>query len=124
MKKKVLLIVLPIILAIAIATTVIVIVLLNKNKEDESVGTKWGDTYYAYLKEAVNEDDLTDAEEKYGMMLGMKNAKIQFCEVDEGQDPTMIMTYEKENNSYVNVYQITDKKKVNYIAYKQPTEVE
>lgn len=124
MKKKVLLIILPIILVIAIAATVITIVILNKNKEEESVGTKWGDTYYAYLKEAVNEDDLKAAEEKYGVMLGMKNAKIQFCEVDEGQDPTMIMTYEKENSSYVNVYQITDKKKVNYIAYKQPSEVE
>lgn len=123
MKKKVLLIVLPIILAIAVATAVIAVVILNKNKE-ESVGTKWGDTYYAYLKEAVNEEDLKEAEEKYGVMLGMKNAKIQFCEVDEGKDPTMIMTYEKENNSYVNVYQITDKNKVNYIAYKQPTEVE
>lgn len=124
MKKKVLLIVLPIIMAIAIATAIIVAVIVSKNKEDETVGTKWGDTYYAYLKEAINEDDLNTAEEKYGMILGMKNVKIQFCEVDEGQDPTMIMTYEKENNTYVNVYQINDKKKVDYIAYKQPTEVE
>ncbi|MBQ3409175.1 MAG: hypothetical protein IJH12_08245 [Clostridia bacterium] len=124
MKKKVLLIILPIILVIAIVAAIIVAVIVNKNKEEESTGSKWGDTYYAYLKEAVNEDDLTEAEEKYGVMLGMKNSKIQFCEVEEGQDPTMIMTYEKENSSYVNVYQITDKKKVNYIAYKQPSEVE
>ena len=124
MKKKVLLIILPIILVIAIVAAIIVAVIVNKNKEEESTGSKWGDTYYAYLKDAVNEEDINIAESKYGIILGMKDSKIQFCEVDEGQDPTMIMTYKKENNSYVNVYQITDKNKVNYIAYKQPTEVE
>ena len=124
MKKKVLLIILPIILVIAIVAAIIVAIIVNKNKEEESTGSKWGDTYYAYLKDAVNEEDINIAESKYGIILGMKDSKIQFCEVDEGQDPTMIMTYKKENNSYVNVYQITDKNKVNYIAYKQPTEVE
>lgn len=124
MKKKVLLITIPIILVIAIVAAIIVAVIVNKNKEDESTGSMWGDTYYAYLKDAVNEEDINIAESKYGIILGMKDSKIQFCEVDEGQDPTMIMTYKKENNSYVNVYQITDKNKVNYIAYKQPTEVE
>lgn len=124
MKKKVLLIILPIILVIAIVAAIVVAVIVNKNKEEESTGSKWGDTYYAYLKDAVNEEDINIAESKYGIILGMKDSKIQFCEVDEGQDPTMIMTYKKENNSYVNVYQITDKNKVNYIAYKQPTEVE
>ena len=124
MKKKVLLIILPIILVIAIVAAIIVAVIVNKNKEEESTGSKWGDTYYAYLKDAVNEEDINIAESKYGIILGMKDSKIQFCEVDEGQDPTMIMTYKRENNSYVNVYQITDKNKVNYIAYKQPTEVE
>ncbi|MBR2704085.1 MAG: hypothetical protein IKE91_01285 [Clostridia bacterium] len=124
MKKKVLLIILPIILVIAIVAAIIVAVIVNKNKEEESTGSKWGDTYYAYLKDAVNEEDINIAESKYGIILGMKDSKIQFCEVDEGQNPTMIMTYKKENNSYVNVYQITDKNKVNYIAYKQPTEVE
>lgn len=47
----------------------------------------------------------------------MQDAKIQFCEVDENQ--TMIMTYKKNNNPYVNVYQINDKNEVNYIAHKQ-----
>ncbi|MBP3708199.1 MAG: hypothetical protein J6J36_06285 [Clostridia bacterium] len=125
MKKKVLLITIPIVLVIAIVAAVIIGLVLNKDsEEDESVGSKWGDTYYAYLKEAIKEKDLTVAEEKYGMMLDMKDAKLQFCEVEENQNPTMIMTYKKNESSYINVYQLTDEKKVNYIAYKQPTELE
>lgn len=125
MKKKVLFIVIPIILVIVITTAVIIGFVLNKNsEEDDSIGSKWGDTYYAYLKEAINEEDLSVSEERYGIMLDMKDAKLQFCEVEEGQDPTMIMSYKKNDSSYINVYQITDDKKVNYIAYKQPTEVE
>lgn len=56
MKKKILFIVIPIVLAIiivGIATIVVISSILNKNK---SVGTTWGDTYYAYLKEAINEN--------------------------------------------------------------------
>ena len=124
MKKKVLLIVIPIVLAVIIlAAAVVGLILVFKNK-DKSVGTKWGDTYYAYLKEATSEKDLKSAEERYGMMLDMKDAKLQFCEVEENEDPAMIMTYEKNKSRYVNVYQITEDDKVSYIAYKQPTEVE
>ena len=127
MKKKTLLITVSIILVIIIVAAIVIGILLKKGKEDEeeiSTGSTWGDTYYAYLKEAINEKDLTEAEEKYGMKLDMKDAKLQFCEVEENQDPTMIMTYKKNESSYVNVYQITDNEKVTYISYKQPTEIE
>lgn len=124
MKKKVLFIIIPIILVLLILIAAIVgLIILIKNK-DKSVGSKWGDTYYAYLKEATSEKDLKAAEEKYGMMLDMKEAKLQFCEVEENEDPTMIMTYQKNESQYVNVYQITEDDKVSYIAYKQPTEIE
>lgn len=121
MKKKILFIVLPIVLAILIVGGVIAAILINNNK---SVGSTWGDTYYAYLKEAISEKDLDEAEEKYGMKLDMKDAKLQFCEVNENEAPSMIMTYTKNENSYVNVYQINDDKKVTYVSYKQPTQVE
>lgn len=127
MKKKIWLIIIPIILVIIIVSAIVVAILLKKGneKDDEiSTGSTWGDTYYAYLKEAITEKDLTEAEEKYGMKLDMKDAKLQFCEVEENQDPAMIMTYQKNESSYVNVYQITDNKKVTYVSYKQPTEVE
>ena len=97
MKKKVLLIIIPIVLVfliIGIIGAIFVGMWLNKNK---TVGTTWGDTYYAYLKEAINDKNLGDAEEKYGMQLGMKDAKIGFCDINKdsiknimfkGQNPT------------------------------------
>lgn len=121
MKKKILFIIIPVLLIAVIVLSVVIALLLNKNK---SVGSKWGDTYYAYLSEAVNEKDLDDAEEEYGIDLEIKNAKLQFCEVEENEAPAMIMTYEKNDSNYVNVYQITDDDKVTFIVYKQPTDVE
>lgn len=121
MKKKILFIVLPIVLAILIVGGVIAAILLNRNK---SVGTTWGDTYYAFLTDAINEDDSTIAEEKYGISKGMKNAKIQFCKIDDESDPAMIMTYTKDNNDFVNVYSIDDNKKVTHLSFKNPTNIE
>lgn len=129
MKKKKVIIITSIILVILIITGIVIgICLKNKNEEknegENVTGSKWGDTYYAYLKEALEENDKTEAEEKYGIIQGMEDAKLQFCEIEENQDPAMIMTYKKDNNSYVNVYQKTDDEKVTYIAYKQPTDIE
>ena len=124
MKKKILFIVIPIVLAILIVGIVGIVVvgaILSKNK---SVGTTWGDTYYAYLKEAINEKDLSEAEEKFGMQLGMKDAKISFCDIEEDANPSMVMTYSKDENNYINVYQINNDNKVTYVAYKQPSEIE
>ena len=124
MKKKVLLIIIPIILVfliIGIIGAVFVGIWINKNK---TVGTTWGDTYYAYLKEAINEKDLRKAEERFGMQLGMKDVKIGFCNIDENENPSMVMTYSKEDNKYINVYQINNDNKVTYIAYKNPAEIE
>lgn len=124
MKKKILFIVLPIVLAILIVGIIIAIVIGTVLSQNKSVGTTWGDTYYAYLKEAITDKDLNDAEEKFGMQLGMKDTKIQFCEVEEGEIPSMIMTYSKNDNEYVNVYQIDNNNKVTYIAYMQPSNIE
>ena len=121
MKKRILIIIIAILLVAVIAGAVVIGVLLNKNK---TVGSTWGDTYYAYLSEAKNEKNLDNALEKYGIDLNMKEAFIQFCKVGEGEVPAMIMTYKKNDSNYVNVYQITDDNKVTFIAYKQPTKVE
>lgn len=121
MKKKVLFIIIAILLIALIAGGIVIGLLLNKTK---STGSKWGDTYYAYLSEAVKEKDLKEADEKYGIKLNMKDAKLQFCEVEDDEVPAMIMTYEQNDTNYVNVYQIGDDDKVTFISYKQPTEAE
>ena len=54
MKKKMLFIIIAILLIIVIIAAIVIGVLLNANK---SVGSKWGDTYYAYLNEAAEEKD-------------------------------------------------------------------
>lgn len=121
MKKKIIFILIPIVAIIIILGVFLLLKFFNNNK---SVGTTWGDTYYAYLKEAISQEDLDDAEEKFGIQLDMEDAKLQFCEVEADEDPSMIMTYSKDNNEYVNVYQIGEDDKVTYVAYKQPTTLE
>lgn len=91
-------------------------------KENESVGTTWGDIYYAYLKEASEKGDLSEAE-LYGIQLDMEDPKLQFCEVEKDENPFMIMTYSRNNNEYVNVYNIEDDNKVTYVAYKEPADL-
>lgn len=121
MKKKMLFIIIAILLIIVIIAAIVIGVLLNANK---SVGSKWGDTYYAYLNEAAEEKDEDEVLEKYGISPKMKNIKLQFCEVEENSAPAMIMTYSKNDTNYVNIYQITDDDKVTFISYKEPTEIE
>ena len=118
MKKKMLFIIIAILLIIVIIAAIVIGVLLNANK---SVGSKWGDTYYAYLNEAAEEKDEDEVLEKYGISPKMKNIKLQFCEVEENSAPAMIMTYSKNDTNYVNIYQITDDDKVTFISYNEPT---
>lgn len=127
MKKKIWFIIIPIVLVVIIAVAIIVGLLLKKkNKEDEnsSTGSKWGDAYYTYLKDAINEKDPTIAEGRFGISADMKDAKLQFCEVEGNQNPAMIITYKKDKNQYVNVYQVSDDNQISVSSYQQPTYIE
>ena len=92
-------------------------------KDNETVGTTWGDTYYAYLKEGMQQEDFA-SKEKYGLQQGMKDVTLQFVEVKENTDPVMIMNYEENDTNYVNVYHINDENKVVNVSYKEPSAVE
>ena len=92
-------------------------------KDNETVGTTWGDTYYAYLKEGMQQEDFA-SKEKYGLQQGMKDVTLQFVEVEENTDPVMIMNYEENDTNYVNVYHINDENKVVNVSYKEPSAVE
>ncbi len=89
-------------------------------QENKTVGTEWGDTYYAYLKEAISEE--SDIED-YGLQKGMKNTELQFIETEE-TNPIMVMTYEKEDNQYVNMYKTSESGKVDKIVYTKPATIE
>ena len=110
MKKKVIFIVLPIVLAIVIIAAIMIGIFVNRNKEEEeeSIGSKWGDTYYAYLKAVINEDDNNALESKYGISKDMEDGKIQFCKIENEENPKMVLTYKKGEDTGVNVYKIND----------------
>ena len=115
----------------AIIITIVAIIILaiagvagcfvyNHIQESKTVGTDWGDTYYAYLKEAISEDSNI---EDYGLQKGMDNIELQFLEVGE-KNPVMVMTYEKEDNPYVNIYRTNGEEQVDKVVYSEPSTVE
>lgn len=116
---------LPVIITLIILAVLIVIGIggyfgYKYIQENKTVGTEWGDTYYAYLKEAISEE--SDIED-YGLQKGMKNAELQFIETKE-ENPVMVMTYEKEDNQYVNIYKTNESEKVDKIVYTEPATIE
>lgn len=79
----------------------------------------WGQTYYVYLKDIKENDKAKDA----GIPNDMENARLNFYEVKNVEDPVMIMTYTKDDDSYSNVYYIEDNK-VNALTYNESTNIE
>lgn len=89
-------------------------------QNNKTVGTTWGDTYYAYLKEAISEES---NKEDYGLQDGMENIELQFVEVGE-KNPLMLMTYTKEDEEYVNIYRTNENDNVDKVVYTEPSTVE
>lgn len=83
-------------------------------------GTEWGDTYYEYLRAAMDEKN---NKEDYGLKDGMEETKLQFIEVGE-ENPAMVMTYNYNDNSYINIYKTESKNKVDKIVYQDPADIE
>lgn len=116
---------LPIIIAIIVLVVIIVGGIggyfgYQYIQENKTVGTEWGDTYYAYLKEAISEES---NKEDYGLQKDMKNIELQFIETEE-KNPVMVMTYEKEDNEYVNLYKTNGSGNVDKVVYTEPADVE
>ena len=92
-------------------------------EKNKTVGTAWGDKYYAYLKEVVSNTQ-ADKNKTYGMPNNMKDTKIQFIETTENEPPKMEMTYNLDGTEYVNIYYIDDNDAVSFMEYKQPSTLE
>ena len=92
-------------------------------QENQTVGTTWGDTYYAYLKQAA-ETENPNEKQLYGIKPEMQNAKIEFCEVKENETPSMVMTYEKEGKPYLISYYINKEGEVKYTSHDMPSTLE
>ena len=102
-KTKIIIIVISIILLIAILCVAGYFVIRNM-KINESVGTTWGDTYYAYLKEIKMSDNKTE----YGLDQDTNNVTIEFIQAFEEEDPVMEIAYNKDGAEYLNIYYIND----------------
>ena len=73
-RKKLIVVLVIIILLVLICGSVGGYFIFQNIEKNKSVGTTWGDTYYAYLKEASTEQDLGERE-KYGIQANMENTR-------------------------------------------------
>lgn len=121
MKKKI--IIIGIIYSILLISSVILALILpNKNnakiKEKAEINSSWGNTYYVYLKNVKD----TKKYDKAGLSDKIKKMKISFHEIENLKEPIMTITYEKDNENYINIYYINDNK-VDVIVYEENTEM-
>lgn len=87
--------------------------------KDDSVGSKWGDVYYAYLNDIVSEDNDLELESKYGLTRNITDAFVQFCDTNDDEKPAMVMSYKDNSIDKVNIYQISNEDKIVYTKYNK-----
>ena len=117
-ETKTIIIVVSVVILVAIIAIVAHFV-SNNAKLNESIGSTWGDTYYAYLKEIKTSED----KKKYGLEQDVNNVSLEFIQASEDKNPVMVMSYQKDNLEYTNIY-YTDGNGVNYFQNSAPSSVE
>lgn len=119
--KKGLIIALIVIVLIAVIGAIIFfgIKYLNNNK----TGSTWGDTYYAYLQKGLEETN-EEERQKYGLQSGVEKAELQFVETTGEVEPVMLMSYDKDDKSYTNIYYINDQNSVASILNQEYEDAE
>ena len=75
---------------------------------------EWGQKYYVYLRDKKKSTKLPKK---------LKNAKINFYDLEKVDDPVMVIKYEENGDTFSNVYYIKDDN-VEPITYQKPTEIE
>ena len=94
--------------------------LYKKIQLEKPIEVAWGQTYYTYLK-SIAEDE--SKKESYGFN-NSTNTKIEFCDIEIEEEPVMVISYEKDDEDYSNIYYIKDDGTVHEIMYDFPTDVE
>lgn len=115
--KKIIIIALIVLIVIIIAT-VGGYFAYDYYERNKSVGTEWGDIYYSYLEEGLTATD-TAEQMKHGILKkdGMENTTIQFVNLDQKEDPEMIMNYSVNGADYTNIYFKRDDNSVGSVIY-------
>lgn len=94
--------------------------LYKKIQLEKPLDVAWGQTYYTYLK-SIAEDE--GKKESYGFN-NSTNTKIEFCDIEIEEEPVMVISYEKDDENYSNIYYIKDDGTVYELTYSFPTDVE
>ena len=88
----------------------------EKQKKEITIKERWGQIYYEYLKDV-------DKKEENALPDNMTDAKINFYDIKDVENPVMAISYEVNDKDYTNIYYINDEK-VDAIVYKEPTDIE
>lgn len=88
----------------------------EKPKKEITIKERWGQIYYEYLKDVGNQEDNALPE-------NMTDAKINFYDIKDVENPVMTISYEVNDKDYTNIYYINDEK-VDAIVYKEPTDID
>lgn len=79
----------------------------------------WGQKYYVYLND-VNENKKS---EDAGLPKDLKNSELSFYQVENVNEPIMVINYQRDKQDYSNIYYISNDK-VNVLVNTQPSSVE
>lgn len=116
-KKKAIIITI-IVLVVIIAAGVGGFFLYRYLELQKPIEQEWGETYYTYLsKEKGFKEDI-------GFSEGMENTKVQFVQLENEEDPVMIVSYTKNNENYNNIYKIADDNTISFIEGNEQTSLE
>lgn len=119
--KKGLIIAIVIIAVILLAAIIYFVTQLFSGSQ--TTGTTWGDTYYAYLKAGLEQEN-DEERQKYGLQPGVEKAELQFVETSGTTEPVMLMSYDKDNKSYTNIYYINDQNAVSSVLNQEYSDAE
>lgn len=90
----------------------------ENNEKDEPIESSWANTYYAYIKEVkdkqvdnsnsngVERNIIKDDQNNRIMKKIENNSEIKFIDVNEIEDPVMVVEYKDNDKTYSDIYYI------------------
>lgn len=120
--RKLLIIISIIVVLLIIIACIVAYFVYQNNNLNQSVGTTWGDAYYAYLREGIGENNEQE-KEKYGIYSNVTNVDIEFIEIENNNNPVMVMSYYRDSILYSNIYYINEQNTVNSVLNKEYTDL-
>ena len=112
-----------IIILVILVIVAIIYFALRYFSGNKTTGTTWGDTYFAYLTEGLEQEN-DEERQKYGLQSGVEKAELQFIETGEEEEPVMLMSYDKDDKSYTNIYYINDRNSVSSVLNQEYSDAE